>query len=93
MKTTVTNKVQESQEVAKNQERTKKTAMFNAVIGASMKGKIASKAHELAEDDEEDDVMKVINRGFDHYESIVKTSLLDKVAPFILSLMLSLSMQ
>lgn len=68
--------------------------MFNAVIGASMKGKIASQmqAHEV-EEDEEDDVMKLINRGFDHYENIVKTSLLDKVAPFILSFILSLSLQ
>ena len=42
-------------------------------------------------EDEEDDVEKLINKGFDQYLNILKTSLFEKVAPPLIAFLLSLS--
>ena len=44
-------------------------------------------------DFEDDDVERLINKGFESYINIVQTSFYDKVAPFVLSFILSLSPQ
>ena len=40
---------------------------------------------------EDDDMERLINKGFESYINIVKTSFYDKVAPYVLSFILSLS--
>jgi hypothetical protein len=44
-------------------------------------------------DFEDDDVERLINKGFESYINIVQTSFYDKVAPYVLSFILSLSPQ
>ena len=68
---------------------------FTALLGQGIKQNIMGQATKVAakQEEEDDDVDNVINRGFKNYFSILKQNLFDRVIPHILSFLLSLTPQ
>ncbi|CDW74513.1 tpr domain containing protein [Stylonychia lemnae] len=71
-----------------SQRNQRKSQLMNGLNASVIQPKASRKQ---AIEEEEDDVEKIINRGFDHYFNIVKTQLYEKVAPYLLAFLLSLS--
>lgn len=65
---------------------------FTALLGQGIKQNLLEQANKVKEEDE-DDISRVISRGFQSYFSIVSKSLYDQVLPHVLSFLLSLTPQ
>eukprot|EP00347_Sterkiella_histriomuscorum_P018564 403345037 len=65
-----------------------------SVIMNSMQNRFSFAAQQQSQkpiEDEDDDVERLISRGFDNYLNVVKTQLFEKVAPYLIAFLLSLS--
>lgn len=69
----------------------KKASAFTAVLQQGIKQNLLTKAHHDSSD--EDDIERLVNKGFSNFFSVVSKSLFDRSVPHILSFLLSLTQQ